>query len=235
MDTLKTALRTIAQWVMLLMIGFVGWVEAGSVDLYQQALVAEKNAGDLQTALGLYEQILETVTGEDAWMVDQVRGRVVVLRERLGLPKRVEGPSVTSSFQQVFMRDQTRLRSAPYVSEIDRHVLDWKAQLGVDRFVGEPEALLEHSWIEVQFHKMRKALGVQSFSEKLAMVADQRRQLRPMGLVTLFQAGLHAEKGVGDFNTAVIYYRRALEIASPDVYKVLIERRLAFCQQQVQP
>lgn len=240
MDNLNTALRTIAQWVMLLMIGSVGWAEANGATLYQQALVAEKNVGDWETALQLYEQILVDVKGEDAWMVDRVRERVAVLRERIDLPKKVGAQGVfnetRSIRQEFFSRNQIRREPSSYVQVVDRQFSDWKSRLGVDRSArNEPEFFRKLSWIETQFHKTRRALGIQSFSEKIAEAAARRRQTRPMNFAGLFQAGLGAEKGAGDFEVAIGYYQRALDMMPETAFKIQIHKRLAFCLQQMQP
>lgn len=240
MDKLKTTLKTIAQWVMLLVLGSVGLIEAGSVTLYQQALVAEKNVGDLETALQLYEQILVDIKSEDVWIANQVRERVAILRKRLGLPKKVDAqqlPNETQYFRQMlFSRSQTRREPSPYLQAIDRQFSDLKSRLGVDRSArNEPEIFRKLYWIETQFHKARRILGIQSFSEKIVEVAARRRQLRPMNFVGLFQAGLNAEKGTGDFEVAIGYYQRALNRAPETTFKVQINKRLAFCQQQMKP
>jgi len=235
MDTFRIVLKTLAQWVMLL--GVVGVVEADTMVLFQQALVTEKGEGDLKRALQLYEQVCDEAQGGQVWVVTQARDRMVVLRERLGLPRARDvqaSSTMAASFRDLLSRDVSTRKALSYLQAVDVRLLDLKSQMGVDRFEqtrrdGVPKPI----WIEVQFHKVRKMLGIQSFSEKLAEAAEKRRRLRPMGVAELFQAGLDAEKGLGDFKGAVGYYRRALEGVVDMDLKVQIDDRLAFCQRQM--
>jgi len=227
MRKLRIGWMIIAQWIIL-----VSCLEAGTAALYQEALVAEKSAGDLRQALQLYEQVAVQATGDEVWLANRARVQIDLLRERLGLPKWVD-PNDTQknsvTFRQLFQRDfSARSRSSYF------QAFDLRSRFKVDRFAtDQSEYVHKRSWFVAWFDALRRDLGIQSFAEKIAVAAEQRRRLRPMTVEALFQAGLDAEKRLGDFELAVSYYDRAVERSPDDMLQAQLLKRLNFCREQI--
>lgn len=232
MRKLRMVWMIIAQWIML-----VGMLEAGPATLYQEALIAEKMSGDVKRALQLYEQIAVQATGDEAWLANRARFQIDLLRERLGLPKWVapkDARTTGVSFRQLFQRDFLERSRSSYFQDFDQQLVDLRSRFKIERFrLDQPEDVQARSWFVVWFDRLRQGLGIQSFAEKIAEAAEHRRRLRPMTVVALYQAGLDAEKRLGDFEGAVGYYDRALNQTSDEALHAQIVNRLDFCRSRV--
>lgn len=235
MDILKTGTMIVLLFGMGL--GFVTNVAAGVMPQYQQALALEKQSGDLEKALQIYEQVAREATGDEVWVAQHARDRIAILRKQLGVSEWEENSAFENRnaiFRQLFQRDLNQNPSS-YLQAIDQQVLNLRTQLGIQEMTSRIQELpTEKNWLELQFHKYRKALGIQSFEDHLALAAQKRRQLRPLNGFALYQAGLVAEKGFGDYEVAVGYYQRALEMVSDTQVEVQIQERLSYCQQAIQ-